>query len=189
MYLRGRTPWDTEITPPEVVEMIESGNLAPGRALDLGCGTGTNVVYLARHGWRCVGVDYSILAVRRARQRARRAGVDATFHRGDVSRMQILDDPFDFVLDIGCLHSVPRDRRVDYAREVARLAKPGAVFMLYAFLPSERHPDRGITPRGAGALFGAYFAREREEGGDDPNGPRAVWYWMRRRDDQPGGGE
>src|SRR5881296_1344749 len=49
-----RPPWDTGITPPEVERFVASH--APGRAIDLGCGTGTNAVYLARHGWSAVGV-------------------------------------------------------------------------------------------------------------------------------------
>ncbi|TEU17501.1 MAG: methyltransferase domain-containing protein, partial [Anaerolineales bacterium] len=61
-YLLGRPPWDTEVTPPEVVELIEGEGLSPGRALDLGCGTGTNCIYLVRHGWEVVGVDFSLLA-------------------------------------------------------------------------------------------------------------------------------
>ena len=74
-YLLDQPPWDTEITPPEVVELVEGEGPSPGRALDLGCGTGTNCVYLARHGWEVVGVDFSVLAIRPARRKARRAGV------------------------------------------------------------------------------------------------------------------
>jgi SAM-dependent methyltransferase len=185
--LRGRTPWDTEITPPEVVEMIDGGTLVPGRALDLGCGTGTNCVYLAQHGWQCVGVDYSVLAIRRARRRARREGVDIAFHRSDVTAMPFLVEPFDFVLDIGCLHSVPRRKRVDYAAEISRLARPGALYMLYAFLPAEKHSERGVSRGDVVALFGSAFEVQRCEGGDDPNGPRSGWYWMRRRGEWPAG--
>lgn len=71
-YLRGRAPWDTGVTPPEVVDLIEGARLPPGRALDLGCGTGTNTIYLARHGWEVVGVDFSAVAIRRARRRGGR---------------------------------------------------------------------------------------------------------------------
>jgi len=93
-YLLGRVPWDTGVTPPEVVAVIERGDLAPGRALDLGCGTGTNCIYLARHGWQAVGVDFSVLAIRRARRKARRAGLDCRFYRADVTDLGFLDDPF-----------------------------------------------------------------------------------------------
>ena len=56
VYRFGKTPWDTGITPPELRAVVESGQVPPGRALDLGCGTGTNVIYLARHGLEVVGV-------------------------------------------------------------------------------------------------------------------------------------
>ncbi|MEW6615857.1 MAG: methyltransferase domain-containing protein [Thermodesulfobacteriota bacterium] len=56
-YFRGQTPWDTNITPPEVMEFIQK--TSPGRALDLGCGTGTNGITLARHGWKVTGVDFA----------------------------------------------------------------------------------------------------------------------------------
>jgi len=189
LYLRGRTPWDTEITPPEVVDVIEGGRLTPGRALDLGCGTGTNCVYLAHHGWRCVGVDYAYLAIWRARRRVRREGLGGRFYRADVTHMPFLGEPFDFVLDIGCLHSVPRGRRSDYAAEISRLARPGALYMLYAFLPSESNAERGLTPQEVSELFAPAFEIERQEGGEDPNGPGSAWYWMRRSGSVPGGGE
>ena len=41
-YWRGQTPWDTNITPPEVEDFVKTAS--PGRALDLGCGTGTNAI-------------------------------------------------------------------------------------------------------------------------------------------------
>ncbi len=180
-YILGRTPWDTQVTPPEVVELVEGGNIPTGRALDLGCGTGTNCIYLARHGWQAVGVDFSAIAVRRARRKARRAGVDCTFYRADVTDMSFLEGAFDFVLDIGCLHSAPPERWERYAAEIARLVRPVGLYMLYAFVP---RPDqlgpRGISPEEVRGFFGRAFVVERQEGGDDPTGPSSAWYWMRR---------
>src|SRR6266545_4272992 len=67
LYRTGRTPWDTGVTPPEVVELVEGKTpLPPGRALDLGCGTGNEVAYLARHGWTATGVDLVQVAIDRA---------------------------------------------------------------------------------------------------------------------------
>lgn len=57
-YWRRQTPWDTDITPPEVMEFIET--VTPGRALDLGCGTGTNAITLANHGWDVIRVDKDV---------------------------------------------------------------------------------------------------------------------------------
>jgi 2-polyprenyl-3-methyl-5-hydroxy-6-metoxy-1,4-benzoquinol methylase len=67
-YLFRRTPWDTGITPPEVVAFLD--RTPPGRALDLGGGTGTNAVEMARRGWEVTAIDFSSRAVLAARRRA-----------------------------------------------------------------------------------------------------------------------
>ena len=59
--------------------------LPPGRALELGCGTGTNTVWLAQHGFDCTGVDLSPRAIARARQRADEAGVQVNFLEADYT--------------------------------------------------------------------------------------------------------
>src|SRR5439155_10638110 len=88
MYRTGRTPWDTGVTPPEVVELIEGrAALERGRALDLGCGTGTNVRYLAEHGWETTGVDAVPAAIDRAT--AKLGGVaNARVVLGDVTELE-----------------------------------------------------------------------------------------------------
>ena len=180
LYLRGRARWDTEITPPEVERLIEGGSVAPGRALDLGCGTGTNCIFLARHGWDAVGVDFSLLAIRRARRRARRAQLACRFYRADVTHMPFLRGPFDFALDIGCLHTVAPERRASYTTEVSRLVRPGGLYMLYAFLPADGGSRRGIAPEDVHRLLVPAFAIERQVVGEDPNGPGSAWYWLSR---------
>ncbi len=180
-YLLGRTPWDTEVPPPEVVELVEVGDLPPGRALDLGCGTGTVCVYLARQGWDSVGVDFSSVAIRRARRKARRAGVDCRFYQADVTDLSFLTGLFDLVLDIGCLHNVPSERRDRYAAEVVRLLRPGGLYMLYAFT---RRPGRpascGVVLEEVRSLFAPALVLERQKGGEDPTGPPSAWYWLRK---------
>jgi cyclopropane fatty-acyl-phospholipid synthase-like methyltransferase len=175
-YRFGRPRWDTGVTPPELVAFVEGEGRAPGRALDLGCGTGTNVVYLARHGWDAVGADFSPRAIGLAHRRARDAGVGhaARFIVADVTRLPDLGAPFDLALDIGCLHSVPPERRADYARGlVARLA-PGATYLLYAFCP----PDRfGIARSDVEQLFSPTLAPAAfAEGAGRPS----AWYRFRR---------
>jgi len=180
LYLLAKTPGDTQVTPPEVVALVEGGGLVPGRALDLGCGTGTNSIYLARHGWEVVGVDFSALAVRRAGRKARRAGVSCRFHRADVTNLSFLKHPFDLALDIGCLHSLPPEAQGRYAAELVRLVGAGGLYVLYAFLPSLGCATRGIALEEVRDLFAPAFAIERHEGGDDATGPQSVWYWLRR---------
>ena len=63
MYLFKKTPWDTGITPPEIVAMLESGKVPIGHALDLGCGTGTNAITLAQRGFEVTAIDVSRRAI------------------------------------------------------------------------------------------------------------------------------
>jgi cyclopropane fatty-acyl-phospholipid synthase-like methyltransferase len=126
-------------------------------------------------------VDFSILAIRRARRKARRAGLDCQFYRGDVTHLAFLADPFDLALDIGCLHSLSPERWGRYAAEAARLVRPGGLYLLYAFTsrPDQSTPRR-IAPEKVRRLFTPAFAVEREERGKDPSGSRSAWYWLRR---------
>ena len=177
-------PWDTGITPLEVVEAIEAPNgLPPGRALDLGCGTGTNSLYLARHGWQVVGVDFAGMAIRIARRKARQAGLTADFYVADVTRLDLLaiQPPFDLALDIGCFHSLTADARGRYLNGLRRLLRPGARWMLYAFGPRRRGAmNLGITTEAMKSLSQPDFRLLRVEVGSDPSGPAAAWYWLER---------
>ena len=179
-YRTGRTPWDTGVTPPEVVELIEGAHaLPPGRALDLGCGTGTNVVYLAEHGWDATGVE----ADRRALDVAERRALTAPGARvvdGDVTRLDQLpvDGPFDLALDIGCFHSIAPARRDAYASGVAARTAPGATLFVFAFARRPGLVPVGVTPREMRDRFEPWFEPVGRIAGTQP--PGAAWYRLRR---------
>ena len=70
-YLSGEPlPWDTGTPDPMLIAMIESHAIEPGRTLEVGCGTGTNAIYLAEHGFDVVGVDVAAVAIANARAKA-----------------------------------------------------------------------------------------------------------------------
>ena len=172
-WLPRRPPWDTGVTPPELERFVASH--PPGRAIDLGCGTGTNVVYMARHGWDAVGIDFVGRAIAKARRRARDAGVSCTFVVGDVAAFA-LPGPFDLALDIGCLHSVPETARAPYAAGLARAARAGGTYLLYAFAPGG--PAVGLTAEDVRVTFaGAFDVVGVEEGKGIPS----AWYTLVRR--------
>ncbi len=178
-YLRRQTPWDTQITPPEVMEFIASH--PAGRALDLGCGTGTNAVTLARHGWKVTGVDFAPRAVRTARRKAAKAGLDIEFHVADVTDLPMLTGPYDYVLDIGCLFVLGEKERHKYARNLIRLTKPGSWYMLYAWLPRPWQGGIwGISPEAVDVLLSKSFDKVRCVIGEE-KGHASAWYWYRRR--------
>jgi SAM-dependent methyltransferase len=150
-YLFGRPRWDTGITPPELVELIEGGRVQPGRALDIGCGTGTNSVYLAQHGFEVVGTDVAWLAIRKARRKARDAGVSATFHVGEAVKLGTAAGPplkrlFDLAVDIGCFHSLQSAQREAYASMLRRGPRQGGHYLLYAWGPRKLAGGCGAPP-------------------------------------------
>jgi len=177
-YFRHQTPWDTGITPPEVMAFI--AQTSPGKALDFGCGTGTNAITLARHGWQVTGVDFAEIAVRKARRKAKRAGLRIEFHTADVTHLWMLTRPFDYALDIGCLFTLSAAARGKYARELCRLIKPKGIFMLYAWLPRKWAGKLvGITPEEVDYLLCHGFAKIKSVIGEEKGHPSA-WYWFER---------
>jgi 2-polyprenyl-3-methyl-5-hydroxy-6-metoxy-1,4-benzoquinol methylase len=178
-YWRGQTPWDTQMTPPEVMEFI--ARATPGRALDLGCGTGTNAITLARHGWQVTGVDFVPQAIRTARRKAAEAGLKIEFHTADVTDLSLLGGGYDYVLDIGCLFTLKEKERVRYAGALGGLMRPKGWYMLYAWLPRPwKGGVWGISAEEVASLLQADFTKVRMVIGDEKGHPSA-WYWFQRR--------
>lgn len=178
-YLRGNTPWDTQVTPPEVMEFL--ANTPPGRALDLGCGTGTNAITLARHGWRVTGVDFVPSAIIRARRKAAAAGVSIDFVRASVTDLSMIEGQYDYALDIGCLFGLKTEDRRTYAANLAEKVAPNGWYMLYAWFPRQRNGRQmGISSVEVDDLVGAYFVQTRQVVGEEA-GAASAWYWYRRR--------
>ncbi|MGD2158455.1 MAG: methyltransferase domain-containing protein, partial [Anaerolineales bacterium] len=94
-----KPPWDTGVSPPELIKFIEEN--PPGKAIDMGCGTGTNVITLAQHGWEAMGVDFVARAIAKAQRKAEKARVDVSFFVADVTKLDRVSNSFDLILDIG----------------------------------------------------------------------------------------
>jgi SAM-dependent methyltransferase len=152
-YAVGATPWERagEQGAEALEKMIaraEDDLGGPGRALDLGCGTGMHLVTLARRGWDATGVDAIPRAVRLAEQRAAAAGVAVRVVRGDVTDLDTdaIGDGYRLLLDIGCFHGLDDQQRVRMGQSVNRIAGADAVMILLAFRPGVVHKP---LPRGA----------------------------------------
>ncbi|MFA5189271.1 MAG: class I SAM-dependent methyltransferase [Verrucomicrobiia bacterium] len=123
-------PWDTGKPSTQLRLLLESGAVKPCRALDLGCGTGTNAIFLAQQGFNATGVDLSEVAVQRALAKAQTAGVTANFICASVLALPDLGGPFEFVSDIGCFHTLAKDQRNAFVAQVTRVTQPGSVYFL-----------------------------------------------------------
>jgi SAM-dependent methyltransferase len=109
--------------------VAEVSDLPPGRALDLACGEGQNAIWLASHGWDALGVDYSGVAIAKARARAERDGVDVEFVEADLLDFEPDGGAFDLVLLL-YLHLSPDARRTLLGRARAALAPGGTLILL-----------------------------------------------------------
>lgn len=178
-YWFNNPPWDTGVTPPELYRFIDEN--PPGRALDLGCGTGTNVITLAEHGWRASGVDFVPSAIRTARRKARRSGVQERidFRVGDALSPDSFQGRYDLILDIGCFHSFPGQAVDRYGRNVSDHLKPGGSFLLYTHLNLGPVGGHGATEASLTAV-GEHLELVWREDGEESGRPSA-WLEFRKR--------
>ncbi len=131
-YAARQTPWDSGVASKELIRTLDEAGIAPCRAVELGCGTGTNSIYLAQRGFDVMGLDFSAEAIRRAADKAAQAGVRVAFLEADVCRFKEAVAPVDFLFDRGCYHSVRRTGIAGYLRTLERLSHPGTRFLLLA---------------------------------------------------------
>jgi SAM-dependent methyltransferase len=174
----GKPPWDTGISPPELMAFIETHS--PGRALDLGSGTGTNAITLARHGWEVIGVDFARRGIQIARKKARAAGVAVDFHVADVTRLDFLEGTFDLILDIGCFHGLNDEGQRIYVENLKRLLAPEGTFLMYGFFSPPDANGAGLIADDLNTFKPAGFELlERSDGTDRGKRPSA-WVKYRR---------
>src|SRR5262249_45263237 len=113
---------------PAVVEWAETVP-AQGFVLDLGCGVGRHVVYLAERGFRMAGVDISPSGIRLAQEVCSVRRFNFEGHVSDMSALPWRDDTFDAVLSISAIHHHQRREIVRTLGEVRRVLKPGGLLL------------------------------------------------------------
>lgn len=149
-YRLGFTPWDGHPIATSLQSLIEgtdgSPPLTPGRALDVGCGTGDTSMYLAQHGWQATGIDFVPKALGKARAKADAAHVTVDFREANATRLSTegVGTGFGLIVDNGCLHGMSDVDRESYAREVTAVAAPDARLLLVEFTPGGTFAVPGI---------------------------------------------
>lgn len=145
-YRQGaRAPWDTGRPSSDLRQAIAEKWVTPGRALELGCGTGTNAVYLAQSGFDVTAMDLAPTALAIARQKAAAAGVKVRWLWADVLNPPTYLPKFDFVYDRGCYHGVRRTSAQEYVETLRRVTHPGSLVLILAGNANE--PGAGGPPR------------------------------------------
>jgi SAM-dependent methyltransferase len=132
-------PWNIEAPPRVLVDVVQSGRVAPCRAVDLGCGAGNYAVWLALQGFDVTGIDLSTAAVARAQELARSKDAPCRFTVADLLEpAPALDGCFDFAYDWLVLHHVFPDERPRYVANVHRMLRSGGLYLSVCFSEDDR---------------------------------------------------
>lgn len=149
----GHLMWTDVRVPAELKTLIQE--TSPENALELGCGIGLFSDYFARQGVRMTSVDFSAVAIQKARDRIRENYTSPDFHVGDVTHLDGIAGPFDVSFDVGCFHCLDLPGQLKYASEVSRLLKPGGTHLIWAMDNSPR--DMEMSPAVIEKVFGLHF--------------------------------
>jgi len=144
-YAAGDVPWDTGAPDENLVRFVRAGGVAPGPALEVGCGTGTNSLWLAEQGFAVLGVDVSPLAIEQAEARLGGRELACRFAACDFLAEAVPGGPFELAFDRGCLHTLDEAAaRARFAEALAGLLVPGGLWL--SLIGSTEGPPRDVGP-------------------------------------------
>ncbi len=183
---QGQAPWDIGRPQPAIVKLAEAG-LVRGSVLDVGCGTGENLLFLAARGHEAWGIDFVPAAIERAKEKAKERGIDAHFLVGNALELEELGRQFDTVINCGLFHTFADEERPAFVRELAEILRSGGLLYILCF--SDEEPGtvgpRRVTKQEIRDSFydgwkiqrieaTRFEALERPDGpGSTPGGPKA----------------
>jgi SAM-dependent methyltransferase len=179
-------PWFSPRPYPWVEKAVRSGAFTPGtRILDIGCGAGTNAIFLARSGFNTSGVDLAPAAILAAQRRAERAKLSIDFREGDALNLPYPRAFFGGLTDVGCYHTIPLELRPAYARELARILRPRGRYVL-AWVAREAQmeygpPHRPSVEETASAFETDFLFRRTEFHAASSSSLTAYWGLLERR--------
>lgn len=133
----GTPAWDIGRPQPAIVRLAETGQIT-GSVLDVGCGTGENLLYLAERGFAATGIDGAPTAIRKARAKAKQRGLTAHFEVADALDLSVSTRQFDTVIDSGLFHVFSDEERVRFAESLGRVIRPGGTYFVMCF--SDQQP-------------------------------------------------
>jgi ubiquinone/menaquinone biosynthesis C-methylase UbiE len=128
------TFWGDIRIPKELKELVET--CKPKTSLELGCGLGRFSRFMKKQKIKATGVDFSSVAIEKARKRVAKDECKPTFLVGDVTNLEMITEQFDISFDIGCFHCLNEEGQQKYVSEVYRLLKPGAMHLIWAMYDS-----------------------------------------------------
>lgn len=104
------------------------------KVLEVGCGTGANLWFLAREGFSVFGIDGSAVGLERAKKYLSAEGLDADLRHGDIVSLPYDDETFDAVVDVECVYANSLKDSKKIVSEIFRVLKPGGKFFSITFM-------------------------------------------------------
>jgi SAM-dependent methyltransferase len=118
-YEEGSAPWDIGKPDFNLIQTVTTTPIAPCKALEIGCGTGDNAIWLSQQNFTVVGVDSAEIAIEKAREKAAQANVTCTFAVRNFLKSHVEGSPFGFAFDRGCFHTLDAaSERKTFAKQV-----------------------------------------------------------------------
>ncbi len=188
-YESGDTPWDIGKPDVNLIQTVTGLPLGPCKALDIGCGTGDNSIWLAQQNFWVTGVDATEIAIEKAREKALQARVQCSFLVVDFLTGNIAGAPFGFAFDRGCFHSFQTDaERQKFAENVAAHLEEEGLWLTLAGSADATRPGPGPPRRTAKEIVNAVEPSfeilsliSGHFGSNRPDPPRAWVCLMRKR--------
>lgn len=146
-YSTKDTPWDSGEASHELQRVLEQGLIRPCRALELGCGTGTNAIFLAQQKFDVTAFDLSTLAIEQAKAKAVRGRLNVRFEAGDILHLPDLGKPFGFVFDRGVYHHLRNVDLFGFLKTLDRVTQPGSLYFTLARNANEPQGEDGGPPQ------------------------------------------
>ena len=177
----GTTPWDAGRVPSALIDFLERQPAAL-ETLIPGCGSAWEAAHLGELGWPVTALDFSPMAVQKAREVL-----------GDAPVALVCDDfftyapprPLELIYERAFLCALPRKLWTDWGRRVAELLPPGALLAGFFFVCDQpKGPPFGILPEQLEALLSQHFERCEDAPVDDSIpvfAGRERWQVWRRR--------
>jgi 2-polyprenyl-3-methyl-5-hydroxy-6-metoxy-1,4-benzoquinol methylase len=145
VYADGELPWDSGAVDVHLAGVLAKHGIEPGKALEIGCGTGTNTIWLARQGFKMTGQDIAQNAISKAEAKVAAAGVKCRLFVGDFLVDEVPGAPYRFVYDRGVFHVFEtRAKRSRFASRVAQFLRPAGVW--HSLIGSTDGPPRQAGP-------------------------------------------
>jgi SAM-dependent methyltransferase len=155
-YKEGSAPWDIGKADFNLVQAVTTMPIAPCKALDIGCGTGDNAIWLSQHTFTVVGIDTSEIAIEKAREKAANAKVTCKYAVLNFLKSHVEGAPFAFAFDRGCFHTLDSaSERQAFAKQVNRHLGENGLWLSLIGSADEQRLSEGPPKRTARDIVSA----------------------------------